>query len=254
MRVCTTGCVSTPITEVTAMRIDRFISEQANISRSDAKTMIKKSCVRVNGEVIRSADTKIQPDRDKVTLNGKELVYREFLYIMLNKPDGVVCATRDGLSSTVLELLPEQFRRKGLFPAGRLDKDTEGFVFITDDGALAHRMLSPKNHVEKEYIVTLAAPAQSSYIEKFAEGITIDGGEECMPAQLTLTDNEHVVHLVLHEGKYHQVKRMMEAVGNRVTHLRRVRMGGIVLDAALKAGESREITPQELSQLYPDSE
>ncbi len=236
------------------MRIDKFISEQANISRSDAKAMIKKSYVSVNGSVVRSGDTKIQPDKDKVTLNGKELVYRQFLYIMLNKPDGVVCATRDGLSSTVLELLPEQFRRKGLFPAGRLDKDTEGFVFITDDGALAHKMLSPKNHVEKEYIVTLAEAAQSGYIQKFADGITIDEGEECMPAQLTLTDNKHIVHLILHEGKYHQVKRMMEAVGNKVTHLKRVRIGGITLDATLKAGESREITPQELAQLYPESE
>ncbi len=232
------------------MRIDKFISEQAGISRSDAKAMIKKGQVYVNGMPVRSADLKVDPDNDEVKAGGKELTYRRFMYIMLNKPDGVVCATRDGLSSTVLELLPQEFRRRGLFPAGRLDKDTEGFVFITDDGALAHRMLSPKNHVEKEYIVTLEKPAEERYISLFAEGITIDGGEECMPAKLTLTEQPSVVRLVLHEGKYHQVKRMMEAVGNKVTHLKRVRMGGIELDADLASGESREITQEEMQRLW----
>lgn len=232
------------------MRIDKFLSEQANISRSDAKAMIKKALVTVNGTAVRAADMQIDPDKDKVTLRGKELVYRQFLYIMLNKPDGVVCATRDGLSSTVLELLPAEFRRKGLFPAGRLDKDTEGFVFITDDGALAHKMLSPKSHVEKEYIVTLERSAEERYVEIFAAGMTIDGDEKCLPAKLTLTAEPCVVRLVLHEGKYHQVKRMMEAVGNKVTHLRRVRMGGIELDPELASGESREISPEELAKLY----
>lgn len=236
------------------MRIDRFISEQAGVSRSDAKTMLKKSQVTVNGSPVKAADTKIDPDKDVVSVCGKRIVYRQFLYIMLNKPDGVVCATRDGLSSTVLELLPEELRRNGLFPAGRLDKDTEGFVFITDDGALAHKMLSPKNHVEKEYIVTLERPAEDRYIELFASGLTIDGGEECMPAVLTLTEDAHVVRLVLHEGKYHQVKRMMEAVGNRVTHLKRVRMGGISLDDSLAPGQCREITAEELQRLYTDAQ
>lgn len=234
------------------MRIDKFVSEQAGVSRSDAKTMIKKAQVYVNGAAVRSADMKIDPAKDSVSINGREIRYRQFLYIMLNKPDGVVCATRDGLSSTVLELLPEELRRSGLFPAGRLDKDTEGFVFITDDGALAHRMLSPKNHVEKEYVVTLERPAEERYIREFAAGITIDGGELCMPAELILTEEPHIVRLVLHEGKYHQVKRMMEAVGNRVTHLRRVRMGGILLDESLASGECREITQEELSLLLTE--
>lgn len=232
------------------MRLDKFISEQTGASRTDAKAFIKKKQVTVNGTAARSGDMKIDPENDVVAVGGKEIVYREYMYIMLNKPSGIVCATRDGLSETVLELIPEELRRKGLFPAGRLDKDTEGFVFITDDGGLAHKMLSPKNHVEKEYIVTLEAPAQKEYVQCFAEGMTIDGGEVCMPAQLTLTDDEHIVRLVLHEGKYHQVKRMMEAVGNRVTHLRRVRMGGIVLDEKLALGECREILHKELLQLY----
>ncbi|MBR4112741.1 MAG: rRNA pseudouridine synthase [Ruminiclostridium sp.] len=236
------------------MRIDKFVSEQGGISRSDAKTMIRKGQILVNGTAVKSADAKIDPEKDTITINGKDVTYRQFMYIMLNKPDGVICATRDGLSETVLELLPPDFRRKGIFPAGRLDKDTEGFVFITDDGALAHRMLSPKNHVEKEYVVTLEKPAEESYIELFASGMTIDGDEKCLPAKLIMTDRADVVRLILHEGKYHQVKRMMEAAGNRVTHLKRVRMGGITLDPTLVSGESREITAEELSHLWDNME
>ncbi len=232
------------------MRLDKFLSEQAGVSRSDAKTLLKKSEVTLNGAVVKAADTKIDPDKDTVAVRGKPLTYRKFMYIMLNKPDGVICATRDGLSSTVLELLPKEFRRKGLFPAGRLDKDTEGFVFITDDGALAHKMLSPKNHVEKEYVVTLESPAEESYIGLFASGMTIDGDEKCLPAKLILTANPNVVRLILHEGKYHQVKRMMIAAGNRVTHLRRIRIGGITLDERLKSGESREISADKIAKLF----
>lgn len=232
------------------MRIDKFISEQGSISRSDAKTMIKKGQISVNGERVKSADMKIDPEKDKITLNGKEILYRKFMYIMLNKPEGVICATRDGLSATVLELLPESLKRKGLFPAGRLDKDTEGFVFITDDGALAHKMLSPKNHIEKEYEVTLEKPYEKEYIDIFASGITIDGDEKCLPARLIPTNDPFRVNLILHEGKYHQIKRMMIAVGNRVVHLKRIRMGGIILDPSLPSGKAREITEKEIISLY----
>lgn len=232
------------------MRIDKFISEQEGLSRSDAKTIIKKGQVTVNGEKIKSADTKIDPEKDIITLNGKEITYRKFMYIMLNKPEGVICATRDGLSATVLELLPESLIRKGLFPAGRLDKDTEGFVFITDDGALAHKMLSPKNHIEKEYEVTLEKPYEKEYVDIFASGMTIDGDEKCLPAKLIPSDDPYKVNLILHEGKYHQIKRMMIAVGNRVVHLKRIRMGGILLDPSLPSGKAREITESEILSLY----
>lgn len=232
------------------MRLDKFVSEQYGVSRSDAKTMIKKGQVSVNGTAVKSADIKLDPDKDTVIVGGKEISYRKFIYIMLNKPDGVVCATRDGLSATVLELIPEEMRRKGLFPAGRLDKDTEGFVFITDDGALAHKMLSPKSHVEKEYVVTLEKPAEKGYIELFASGMTIDGDEKCLPAKLILTKEPNIVRLILHEGKYHQVKRMMQTAGNKVVHLKRVRMGGIELDPRLEAGECREISEGEIMKLY----
>lgn len=232
------------------MRIDKFAADQANITRTEAKNLIKLGLITVNGKTVSSADAKIDPVSDEVFISGRRILYRQYLYVMLNKPAGIVCATRDGLSRTVLELLPTEFRRKGLFPAGRLDKDTEGFVLITDDGALAHRMLSPKNHVEKEYIVTLERPAEKHYKELFASGMTIDGGEKCMPAELEFTENENVVRLVLHEGKFHQVKRMAEAAGNKVTHLRRIRIGGIVLDENLPLGGCREILHKEIPDIY----
>lgn len=232
------------------MRLDKFTAEQTGVSRTDAKGLIRRKRVIVNGTAVTSPETAVDPETDEIIINGKKVLYRKYMYIMLNKPAGVVCATRDGLSSTVLELLPEELRRKGLFPAGRLDKDTEGFVFITDDGALAHKMLSPKNHIEKEYEVTLEKPAEPWYKERFAQGITIDGDEKCMPAELIFTERADFVRLILHEGKYHQVKRMMEAVGNKVVHLKRIRMGGIVLDKNLASGESREILHKEIDELY----
>ena len=153
------------------MRIDKFAAEQTGISRSDAKELIKRRKITVNGASVPSADMHVDPEKDEIIIGGKPILYRQYMYIMLNKPAGVVCATRDELSETVLELIPPELRRKGLFPAGRLDKDTEGFVFITDDGALAHKMLSPRSHVEKEYEVTLERPAEESYKELFASGM-----------------------------------------------------------------------------------
>lgn len=232
------------------MRLDKFVSEQVGVTRSEAKQLLKKGEITVNGAVVKSADAQITPEADSIFVSGREISYRKFIYIMLNKPSGVICATRDELSETVLELIPTELRRKGLFPAGRLDKDTEGFVFITDDGALAHKMLSPRSHVEKEYIVTLELPFCEEYIAKFSDGITIDGGEKCLPAVIIPTEDEHIVKLILHEGKYHQVKRMMKAVGNSVVHLKRVRIGGIELDDSLAEGECREITAEEIGRLF----
>ncbi len=231
------------------MRLDKFISDQVGVSRSRAKELIRNGSVSVGGINRISDDTKIDPEKDEIFVNSIQILYRQYLYIMLNKPAGTICAVKDRLSPTVLELLPPPLRRKGLFPAGRLDKDTEGFVFITDDGALAHRMLSPKSHVEKEYEVTLEKPAQSCYKGLFAAGLTIDGGEKCLPADITFTDDPHVVRLVICEGKYHQVKRMAQAVGNSVIHLKRVRIGGIHLDPSLAPGECREIMHKEVEEI-----
>ena len=169
---------------------------------------------------------------------------------MMNKPQGVVCSTRDGESKTVLELVPPEMFREGLFPAGRLDKDTEGFVLLTDDGALAHRMLSPKTHVPKTYFVRLRDPWQENYAQAFAEGMTIDGGEKCLPAEFSASGNcPDECTVVLHEGKYHQVKRMFEKLGNKVVFLKRIKIGELPLDPDLPLGSCLEIMHKDVERL-----
>ena len=232
------------------MRLDRFIaSQKAELSRSDVKELCRKGKVTVNGETVKRPDVQIDEHSDEVQISGETVGYREHIYIMLNKPRGVVCATRDGLSQTVLELIPPELRRRGLFPAGRLDKDTEGFVLITDDGALAHRMLSPKSHVPKTYLVRTAYPVTEELIPAFAEGLTIDGGEVCLPAELTPSDDPFQCTLTIHEGKYHQVKRMFETCGNKVTFLKRISIGRLALDENLPLGGCLEILHKDVEKL-----
>lgn len=226
------------------IRLDRFLSSQLpDLSRSDARERIRSGSVAVNGTPCRLADRRINPEHDAVTLDGVRIGYKEHLYIMLNKPAGVVCATRDGLSETVLELLPPELRRPGLFPAGRLDKDTVGFVFITDDGQLAHRLLSPKHHIDKKYTVFLKRPIVPETGEIFASGMELDG-ERLLPAEL-FVKGERECELILKEGKYHQIKRMFEALGNEVIYLKRTEFAGIVLDESLAEGQARELAPLE---------
>lgn len=227
-------------------RLDKFLSNQMNISRADAKELIKKRLVTVNGGTAKLFDIKIDPSADKVSAQGRTVTYREHIYIMLNKPAGVVCATRDRLSETVLELIPPELRRDGLFPAGRLDKDTVGFVLITDDGGFAHDILSPKKHVDKKYFAVLEKNITEKDIELLKSGITIDGGEKCLPAEAEAAGKQNEIFLTLREGKYHQVKRMAEALGNKVLYLKRVSIGGLPLDESLREGECREITMEEL--------
>lgn len=230
-------------------RLDKFLSNQLNISRNDAKELIKKRLVAVNSVTAKLFDMKIDPEKDSVSAEGKEIKYREHIYIMLNKPAGVVCATRDKLSETVLELIPEELRREGLFPAGRLDKDTVGFVLITDDGGFAHDILSPKKHVDKKYFAVLEKNITEHDIELLKSGITIDKGEKCLPAEAAAAGKQNEIFLTLHEGKYHQVKRMAEALENKVLYLKRISIGGLALDEKLKEGECREITKEELTLL-----
>lgn len=234
----------------TAVRLDRFLSNQAGISRNDAKELIKKRLVTVNGAVAKLYDMKIKPESDVVVAEGREIVYRKHIYIMMNKPQGVVCSTRDGASKTVLELLPPELYRDGIFPAGRLDKDTEGFVFLTDDGELAHNILSPKKHVDKVYFARLESPAEESYIERFAEGMEIDGGDVCLPAKLEISDDPHEVMITIREGMYHQIKRMAEALGNKIVYLKRIKIGGVALDEKLAPGECREMLHKEIQNIY----
>lgn len=208
--------------------------------------------ITVNGSVVKSADMKVDPQNDIITLNGSEISYKKHIYIMMNKPQGVVCSTRDGLSPTVLSLVPEGLMRDGLFPAGRLDKDTEGFVLITDDGELAHRMLSPKHHVPKMYYVQLEKDVEDYYIESFSSGITLRTGEECLPAEFYNGKNLRECYVVLHEGMFHQIKRMFEVLDNKVIYLKRLQIGGVVLDEDIPLGECKEIMHKNVENLLAD--
>ena len=233
------------------IRLDKFISSQTAYSRSEIKTLIKKKSVFVNGEIAKSSDFKIDTEADTVILDGRELAYREHVYYMLNKPQGVVSATEDREEKTVLDLLPDEMKRPGLFPAGRLDKDTTGLLIITDDGDFAHRMLSPKKHVYKYYAAVLDKEPDENIRAAFAEGITLSDGTICAPADI-LSIASDTVTLRLKEGKYHQVKRMFAALGYTVTALKRYRIGALLLDRTLILGEVRELTETELALIFQE--
>lgn len=232
------------------LRLDRFVSNQIfEISRSEVKLLCKKGRITVNGKPSK-ADMKIDAERDIVSVDGERVEYKEHVYIMLNKPKGYVCSTKDGDSPTVLELVPKELFREGIFPAGRLDKDTEGFVLLTDDGDLSHKMLSPKNHVDKKYYVELEDDINDGTDVLFENGVIIDGNEKCMPARLIRIDgSSRSCYLVLHEGKFHQVKRMFASVGNKVVYLKRVSIGGLELDNKLPIGECLEILHKDAHKL-----
>lgn len=233
------------------MRLDRFISSQLpDVSRRDVKKLCLKGRLTVNGKRAARSDMHIDEHSDSVALDGTEIIYREHIYIMLNKPQGVVCATRDGLSKTVLELIPPELRRRGLFPAGRLDKDTEGFVLITDDGDFAHRMLSPSHHVEKTYFVRLRDPWESSYTNTFSEGFDDDEGGRWRAARFEGSQNDPCECLLtLTEGRYHQVKRMFAQLGNKVEFLKRISIGEMELDPTLPSGGCLEILHKDVDKL-----
>lgn len=232
-------------------RIDKIISAQLNITRSEAKSLIKKGAVLKNGEAVRSANEKVQPQADKITVGGRELSCNEFVYIMMNKPKGVISSTdgRKTNEKTVVDILPDNMKRRGLFPAGRLDKNTTGFVLITNDGAFAHNILSPKKHVKKEYSARLDKPFDESVVAQFEKGVKI-GGEICLPAALSAENGDFTrARVVISEGKYHQIKRMFAAFGIEVVELKRISMGGLRLDESLNGGECRFLTPEEVEKI-----
>ncbi|MCM1540921.1 MAG: rRNA pseudouridine synthase [Blautia sp.] len=230
------------------MRLDRYLCELNMGSRSQVKDYIKKGFVSVNGQVIRSADQKIEEHRDQVAFQGKILTYQRYVYYMLNKPRGVVSATRDNTAGTVVELLSAE-GRKDLFPVGRLDKDTEGLLILTNDGELAHRLLSPKRHVDKTYQVNVDHALSEEDIRRLEQGVDIGEKEPTLPARVEVV-SEHIIRLTIQEGKYHQVKRMLQAVGNQVTALKRIRFGKIGLDEGLAPGDYRPLTIQEERELH----
>ena len=231
------------------MRLDKFLCEMNLGTRSQVKDLIRRGLVNVNGILVRNADVKIDERTDRVCVRGQEFCYQRFFYYMLNKPAGLVSATKDQVSATVMELLRPEDRRSDLFPAGRLDKDTEGFLLLTNDGELAHRLLAPKKHVDKTYRVNIEHGLSPEDIRRLEQGVDI--GEDCLtlPAKVQQPE-EKVILLTLHEGKFHQVKRMLKAVDNSVVALKRISFGGLMLDENLQPGEYRELTEEEVKILY----
>lgn len=226
-------------------RLDKVLSSFFSLSRADTKKMMKKQCVKLNGSLVRSLDIKVDPDKDEITVDGQRVIFKKHIYIMLNKPQGVVSASEDKKDKTVVDLVPPSLYREGLFPAGRLDKDTTGFVLLTDDGDFAHRILSPKNHIEKTYHATLERELTQSDIDNFLSGVELKDGTLCLEAKVRTIEGRKA-EVIIHEGKYHQVKRMFAALGNKVLSLRRVKIGGLELDETLPEGQCREITKEEL--------
>lgn len=230
------------------MRLDRFLSVCGLFSRREADAAVRTGRIAVNGEPVRSAALHIDPDRDAVTLDGLPIVYRRFLYILLNKPAGYISATEDGRFPCVTELLPPDMQKRGLFPCGRLDRDTVGLMLLTDDGALAHRLLSPKHHVEKVYAFSCTPALPPSAEAEILAGMPL-GDEICKPAALLCTPDRCGGQITLTEGKYHQIKRMIAALGSRVTALERIAFAGIRLDADLPRGAFRPCSDQEIERL-----
>lgn len=231
------------------IRLDKYLADMGLGTRTEVKKDIKKGRISVNQEIIKSPEYKIDIQTDVVLADGKEIAYEKMVYYMLNKPQGVVSATEDRRDRTVLELIQEK-KRKDLFPVGRLDKDTEGLLLITNDGELAHNLLAPKKHVDKKYFVRLKNALSEENRKHLEEGVDIGEDKLTMPSQVfLLNEKKNEVEIIIREGKFHQIKRMFHAVGNEVVFLKRLSMGSLVLDENLLPGEYRFLTPEEIVRL-----
>lgn len=234
------------------MRLDKFLVAMEVGSRSQVKNLIKKGLISIDGTVCKDADYKFDEINSKVCYMGQHLQYTEFVYYMLHKPAGVVTATQDNHDKTVMDLLIN-VNKKDLFPVGRLDKDTEGLLLITNDGSLAHTLLSPKKHVDKTYLVKLRDDISSQAITQLEQGVNIGEEKDTLPAKIEVL-NTKTIKLIIHEGKFHQVKRMLQAVNNEVIYLKRISFGSLVLDEKLQPGSFRPLTEQEIISLHTDAE
>ena len=233
------------------MRLDKFLTEVGLGSRNEVKQLIKKGQISVNQKIEKSDKKQIDPEKDQVDYQGEILHYQEFYYYLLHKPAGVVSATEDKHDQTVMDIFSPSDYRSDLFPVGRLDKNTEGLLLITNDGKLAHDLLSPKKHVEKEYFAEVQGVMTAEDQQRFVDGFLLDG-ERTLPAELLIdevTENKSKVRIILHEGKFHQVKRMVKACGKEVTYLKRIRMGKLLLTKELVKGAYRSLTEDELKGL-----
>ncbi len=230
-------------------RLDKVLAGTGRWSRREVKLLVRQGLVRLNGAAAGSAEEKCDPETAVITVNGETVVLRRFTYVLLHKPGGVLTATEDRRQETVMELLPQELRRVGLAPVGRLDKDTEGLLLLTNDGELTHRLLSPKYHVDKRYFARVDGHLTAAHAEAFAKGMTLGDGLKCLPARLEiLPDNGCIV--TVREGKFHQVKRMLAACGAPVVYLKRLSMGPLVLGDELGRGEHRMLRDEEVAALY----
>jgi len=236
------------------MRLDKLLANMGFGTRKTVKGVLKSKEVTVNGLIEKEGKTQVDPEKDTIIVSGEEIEYHEFVYFMLHKPQGVVSATIDNVHKTVIDLLEPQDQLRAPFPVGRLDKDTEGLLILTNDGTLAHNLLSPKKHVDKCYEAIIEGIVDEKDIQEFASGITLDDGFNCQSAQLEIVSidlekEQSIIRVTIHEGKFHQVKRMFEAVDKSVSYLKRLSMGKVQLDETLELGEYRQLTKAELDSL-----
>lgn len=232
------------------MRLDKFLTNQGIGRRKEVKEYVKRGLVSVNGKLVKDSDFKINELSDIIYFNNEQLIYEEFVYIMLNKPAGVISATFDNNDKTVIDLI-EEYKHLNLFPFGRLDKDSEGLLIISNDGKLAHDLLSPKKHVDKKYYVDVQGTVTKDDITKFKEGIVLDDGYLCKSSTLEIIESNDIskCYVTISEGKFHQVKRMFESVNKKVIYLKRITFGNITLDTNLKLGEYRKLKAEEIDKL-----
>ena len=228
-------------------RIDKIISNQTGYSRKEVKELIRKKRITINGEIIFKSDIKVNTKYDKIKIDDEEIYIKKYVYLMLNKPKGYISATEDRSAATVLDLVPEEYKHRNLFPAGRLDKDTTGLMIITDDGDFAHNILSPNKHIKKIYNVTIDIPVTNEMIEGFKNGVMLNDGE-CKSAVLERV-GEYTAVVILTEGRYHQIKRMFGCFGAKVIELQRIGMGNFELPLDLEIGQCREFTLEELKKV-----
>ena len=233
------------------MRIDKFLVSQNICTRKEAQKLVRKGLVKIDGEIIKKPETKLDPNVNKVTVDGKDISYQEYVYIIMNKPKRYISASNDKNVETVVDLVPKEMKRKNLFPAGRLDKDTTGMLIITDDGDFAHRMLSPKKHVEKVYKATLDGEVTDEMVENFRKGISFYDGTLCLSAKLLPNkENPYIARVIIREGKYHQVKKMFLTQGLTVKELHREQIGMLKLPKDLAPGECRFMQEDEKRNIF----
>ncbi len=235
------------------LRIDKLLSNMGYGSRSEIKKFAKQALISLNGKVEKDCSRIIDPLIDQLCFDGDAVLYKKYIYLLMNKPAGVISATFDNLHKTVIDLLPEEYRSYDVFPVGRLDKDTEGFLILTNDGSFAHNLLSPKKHVDKEYYAEVEGELTSNDVHQFQRGILLNDGYKTLPADLTILQADPIrslCRITIREGKFHQVKRMFLSIGKPVLYLKRIRMGQLMLDPSLALGETRELSEEELLFLF----